>query len=122
VCRLDDQVHVAVLHRPVKHPHPKPSLRPRNRPHGGPIEPPASKPKPSIDPKRHMHRHIVRERLPRIVANTDTTLGPTRAFATPPMSQPIEVKLHLPFSSSSTSLGRALQRSTIGHEPEYRRY
>jgi hypothetical protein len=123
VCRLDDQVHVPVLDRPVQHPHPKPALRPRNRPHQGPIEPPASKPKPSIDPKRHMHRHIVRKRLPRIVAHTRTALRPTGPFTTPPVPQPIEVKLRLHFSSSSTSLGRALQLSgAIGHVVEYRRY
>jgi hypothetical protein len=120
--RLDDQVHVPVLHRPVKHPHPKPALRPPDRANDGPIEPPASKPKPSIDSKRHVHRHIVRQRLPRIMANTRTALGPTRTLAAPPKSQPIEVKLHLPFSSSSTLLGRALQWSTIGHCSEYRRY
>jgi hypothetical protein len=115
-------VHVAVLDRPVQHPHPKPALRPPDGADDSPIEPPAPKPKPSIDPKRHMHRHIVRKRRPRIMAHARTGLGPTRAFATPPVPQPIEVKLRRHFSSSSTSLGRALQRSTLGHEPEYRRY
>jgi hypothetical protein len=105
VRRLDDQVHVAVLDRPVKHPHPEAPLRPRNRPHQGPIEPPASKPKPSVDPKRHMYRHIVRERLPCLVADAVTGSRPTGPFAPPAVPQPIEVKLRLPFSSSSTSLG-----------------
>jgi hypothetical protein len=116
VRRLDDQMHVPVLDRPVQHPHPKPALRPPDRADDGPIEPPASKPKPSIDPKRHMHRHIVRKRLPRIVAHTRTALRPTRPFTPPTVPQPIEVKLRLSFSSSSTSLGRALQPlSALGH-------
>jgi hypothetical protein len=104
--RFDDQVKVPVLHRPVKHPHPKATLSPRNRPHDSPIEPPASKPKPSIDPKRHMHRHIVRKRLPRIVAHTRTGLRPTGPFAPPPVPQPVEVKLRLPSASFPMSFGR----------------
>jgi hypothetical protein len=123
VRRLDDQVKVPVLHRPVKHPHPKATLRPRNRPYDSPIEPRASKPKPSIDPKRHMHWHIVRKRLPCLVAHTRAGLRPTGPFTAPPMPQAIEVKLRLPSTSSPTSLGRALQPlCALGHCFEYRRY
>jgi hypothetical protein len=114
--RLDDQVHMPVLHRPVQHPHPKSPLSPRNRPHNSPIEPPASKPKPSIDPKRHMDRHIVRKCLPRIVANAVAGPRPSGPFAPPTVSQPVEMKLRLPFLSSSTSLGKPLQLlGPLGH-------
>jgi len=116
VRRLDDQVQVPALHRPVKHVHPKAALRPRDRPYDGPIEPSTPKPKPPIDPKRHMHRHIVRKRRPRIVADARTGLRPTRALAPPTVSQPVEVKLRLPSASSPTPLGRASGAwSTCGH-------
>jgi len=106
VRRLDDHVEVPALHRPVEHPHPKAPLRPRNRPHDHPIEPSTPKPKPSIDPKRHMHRHIVRKRRPRIMAHARAGPRPTRALAPPPVPQPVEMKLRLP-PASPTSLGRA---------------
>jgi len=116
VRRLDDHVKVAVLHRPVEHVHPKPALRPRDRPYDRPIEPGASKPKPPVDPKRHMHRHIMRKRWPRIVADARTGLRPTRAFAPPAVPQPVEVKLRLPSASSPTGLGRASGAlSACGH-------
>jgi hypothetical protein len=106
VRRLDDHVHVAVLDRPVQYPHPEAPLGPRNRPYDNPIKPSTPKPKPSIDPKRHMHRHIVRKRLPRIVADAVTGSRPTGPFAAPPVPQPVEVKLRLPSASSRTLIGR----------------
>jgi len=123
VRRLDDHVEVPALHRPVKHVHPKPALGPRDRPYDRPIEPSTAKPKPSIHAKRHMHRHIVRKRRPRIVADARTGLRPTCTLAPPAVSQPVEMKLRLPSASSPTSLGRACGAlRTCGHPLEYCRY
>ncbi len=115
VCRLDDQVYVAVLDRPMQHVHPKPALRLRDRSYDSPIEPLAPKPKPSIHVKRHAHRYVVRKHRPCIMVNTRTGLGPTRALAPPAVSHTIEMKLRLLGTWSSTSLGGALQWSMLGH-------
>jgi len=71
-----------------------------------PVEPRASKPQPPINPQRHVHRDVVRQRGSRIVSDLGARLGPAGPLAAPAVPQPVEVELCFSLSTSLASIPR----------------
>ncbi len=112
--RLNQEMQVPVLHRPVQYLHAKAPLGLRNRLHYGPIEARASQLEPAVGAQSHMHRNMARQRRAPVVHDVPARLRAPGAFTATAVTKRIEAKLRVTRAAAAPSGALLLLRSTLG--------